>query len=351
MALRLRRIAGAAASFAVFVASAPAEAQPDLRSYSDYPATARLSALNARLMSPLQHAQLQAGLAASHRRLAEQTIDLERERFLVYAPAQRPADGYRLLVFVPPWKGAARLPEGWSQVLDREGVIFVSAAETGNDANVLLRRMPLALIAADNVARAYGVDRGRVYVGGFSGGARVALRLALAYPDVFAGALLNAGSDRLGEADVILPPAELFQRFQETSRVVFVTGGGDTANLRRDAASQASLRAWCVGGVGRYVAPRLQHEVASAAALERGLQLLVGDPPGQAAALETCRRRLADDLASRLRQADEAIAAGEADAAEALLGQIDRAYGGAAGGAVVDREAALRAASPAKRVP
>ena len=66
----------------------------------------------------------------------------------------------------------------------------------------------------------YPIDPKRVYVGGLSGGSRAAEMTALAYPDVFRGALLNAGSDPIGgEAGIYLPPAELFRRFQETKLV------------------------------------------------------------------------------------------------------------------------------------
>lgn len=58
-----------------------------------------------------------------------------------------PPHGFALLVFVPPWQDA-RLPPEWAKVLDRYGAIFVSAARSGNDENVLGRREPLALLAA-----------------------------------------------------------------------------------------------------------------------------------------------------------------------------------------------------------
>jgi len=79
------------------------------------------------------------------------------------------------------------------------------SGKLSNDASTVDRREPLALLAAQNVMAQYPVDPQRVYIGGFSGGSRVALRLALGYPDVFHGALLNAGSDPIGNADVSLP--------------------------------------------------------------------------------------------------------------------------------------------------
>ncbi|HEY2276505.1 MAG TPA: PHB depolymerase family esterase [Steroidobacteraceae bacterium] len=158
-----------------------------------------------RLLSPLAAAEVQRSLASSSERLSEQSIDLETERFVLYVPAHAPADGYALLAFVPPWD-EAQLPHGWAPVLDRYGVIFVSAAHSGNSADVIGRREPLALLAAWNVMQRYRVDPQRVYVGGFSGGSRVALRLGLAYPDLFRGALLNAGSDPLDAGPPSPPP-------------------------------------------------------------------------------------------------------------------------------------------------
>jgi hypothetical protein len=61
-------------------------------------------------------------------------------------PAQAPRQRYSLLVFVPPWD-AATVPPQWISTLDGHEMIFVSAANSGNDANVLDRREPLALLA------------------------------------------------------------------------------------------------------------------------------------------------------------------------------------------------------------
>jgi poly(3-hydroxybutyrate) depolymerase len=77
---------------------------------------------------------------------------------------------------VLPWP-QAEVPHKWISTLDRHGTIYVSAANSGNDADVLDRRDPLAVLAADNIMRRYHVDSRRVYVGGFSGGSRVALHI------------------------------------------------------------------------------------------------------------------------------------------------------------------------------
>ena len=178
--------------------------------------------------------------------LRSQAIDLTAEKFIVRVPRNCPAAGYGVFVFVPPWQDA-RLPAGWGPVLDDAGVIFVAAAKSGNDENIFGRRIPLALLGAHNVIQRYSVDADRVYVGGFSGGARVAMRVALGYPDLFRGAVLNAGSDPVGTSQAVLPPDDLFARFQASSHIVYVTGMDDATNVTRDMGSRGSMNARIAG--------------------------------------------------------------------------------------------------------
>ena len=134
-----------------------------------------------RLLTPLTAAELPKRLARAGKALAEQPVDPGHERFAVHVPPTEPPGGYGLLVFVAPWPEAT-VPSSWVGVLDRFGIIFVSAARSGNDQSVLGRREPLALLAAANVLTRYRIDPDRVYVGGLSGGSRVALRLARRAP-------------------------------------------------------------------------------------------------------------------------------------------------------------------------
>ena len=148
-----------------------------------------------RLLSPATVARLERQLADSGKTLTGQPIDLAAERFTVYVPSTAPAHGYALVVFVPPWQQAG-LPQGLGRGTGPTTVtIFVTAARSGNTENTMARREPLALLAAQNIMADYPVDPERVYIAGFSGGSRIALRLAIGYPDLFRGAILNAGSD------------------------------------------------------------------------------------------------------------------------------------------------------------
>ena len=291
--------------------------------HSSNPETAR------RLLSPLTAARLERELAHSGRAVAAQPANLAAERFIVYLPSQQPARGFALVVFVPPWQDA-RVPSGWEPVLDRHGVIYVSAARCGNDEDVLGRREPLALLAAYNIMKRYPVDPERIYVAGFSGGSRIALRLALGYPDLFRGAILNAGSDPIGDRQIPLPPKDLFLRFQSSTHIVYVTGERDTEHLADDMASIHSLHKWCVANVDEFVLPRLAHEVADAAALDRALGELLKSAQPHPTELAACRSRVEAELEENVQKVQKLLAAGRRAAADKLLLRIDQRFGGLA---------------------
>jgi len=185
-----------------------------------------------------------ADSTSSGKPLRAQRVDLANETFTVYVPPHAPPHGLRT-------------PRICAAVGDRNGAKTIAGGARspqhdlgerselgGNGADVLNRREPLALLAAENIMRSYPLDPERVYIGGFSGGSRMALRIARGYPDVFHGALLNAGSDPIGNAQIPLPPQELLRQFQQSTRVVYVTGAHDNFNLaavRRESTVAAAM--------------------------------------------------------------------------------------------------------------
>ncbi|MGH8291363.1 MAG: hypothetical protein ACREV7_20600 [Steroidobacteraceae bacterium] len=288
-----------------------------------------------RLLSPLAQESVREILARTHKALSPYPLDLAQQRFLVYVPsAAPPPNGYALLVFVPPWEQAS-LPFGWSLQLDHYGVIFVTPARAGNAQAVLSRRVPLALAAEENIVREYPVDRKRIYIGGFSGGSRVALRIALGFPDIFHGALLNAGADPLGVADPwggpdTLPSRDLFLRFQRSSRLIYVTGELDTENLASDASSVQSMREQCVFDVDTHETHDAGHELMSPEAFGQALAQLLNPAPSDPARLEACRSHLRTELDDKLTQARALVSEGRHAGARKLLLAIDQRYGGLA---------------------
>jgi len=305
----------------------------------------RNAEIGRRVLSPLDLERIDAAVARSGKQLSGQPIDLAAERFTLYVPRTPPPGGYGLLVFVPPWDEAI-VPSGWGEALDRSGLIFVTAARSGNDQNIVGRRIPLALAAAANVMRLYAVDPARVYVAGFSGGSRTALRLALGYPDLFHGALLMAGSDPLGQSILPLPPRDLFPRFQEAVPLVYLTGADDAPNLADDAASMRSMQAFCVTDFRAIQAPGLAHAAVPPGALAKALQALAASTPPPAAKLAACREAVERRLTSELDAAEAFVAAARLDDARKRLSQIDRRYGGLAAPRILDLWKRAQAPAP-----
>jgi hypothetical protein len=156
------------------------------------------------------------------------------------------------------------------------------------------------------------------------------MRLALAYPDLFRGALLNAGSDQIGTAQIRLPPADLMRRFQETSRLVYLTGKDDAPRIDMDVHSRSSMQDWCVFDIKTMLIPRTGHDVAGAAAFNQGLGALETHEKPTPDKLAACRRHYEQELDDQLGQVENLQANGKIDAATKLLEAIDERFGGLA---------------------
>lgn len=290
---------------------------------------ARNDELLHRLLSPLNALRVEQRISRGSGTLRAWPLDPLRQRFALYVPpAPPPSSGYALLVFVPPWDDA-RVPPQWIPVLDRTRAILVTAAGSGNDADVLGRREPLALLAAYNVMQRYRVDPARVYVGGFSGGSRIALRLALGYPDLFRGALLDAGSDPIGNAEIPLPSVELFRRFQ-SSRIVFLTGDDDVVRQAQLARATGSLASWCAFGTASITLLHTDHALADAEDLARALGALARPAAPDDAKIEACRARISGAMEADFQHVQTLADRCQRDQALRALEAIDALYGGLA---------------------
>ena len=329
-------------------AATPSDSPTGLQSevvFADYSPLAGSPELVRRLLSPLTVMQMRSQSARAGKPLREQPIDLANEKFTLYVPTRTPARGYALLVFVPPWRGAV-VPPHWIAALDRHDMIFVSASNSGNDADVLDRREPLALLAAHNVRQRYPVDPDRVYIGGFSGGSRVAMRLAVAYPDVFRAALLNAGSDSIGDGQLPLPAADLFRQFQDSTRLVYLTGQDDSVGLGQDVRSRESMQEWCAFDLQTQLILRAGHEAAGPAALDHALDALADHQRPDPQRLAACRARVAAGLAAGLERAKGLLERGKSAEAWSLLKKIDTRYGGLAAPDSLELARQIDSASP-----
>lgn len=145
------------------------------------------------------------------------TIDPDRRvTFHVRVPSGAAPHG--VLVFVSPRDDAAPR-EGWAEVFERRNLVWIAAEDFGNDKRTS-QRVLVALMALKHLQRTLTLDRDRLYIGGMSGGGRVASQALARFPGFFSGALCIVG------ADYVTPESALVQELA-TKRVVFMTGDGD----------------------------------------------------------------------------------------------------------------------------
>jgi predicted esterase len=122
-------------------------------------------------------------------------LDPVREKYLVRVPDSYAANvPYGLVVFIDADEVINDVPDGWASVLDARQLLFVSPENGGNDQDNN-RRMGLAVLGALEMMKHYRIDPSRVYVAGYSGGARMAGMLGFYQPDVFRGTIQNCGAD------------------------------------------------------------------------------------------------------------------------------------------------------------
>ena len=326
-------------------AAPPPEARSEVLTFDQYTPLASNLVMAGRLLTPLTAEQLRDRLATTGQELRDQPIDLAHEQFRVYVPGMKPPAGYGVFVFVPPWQ-ENDMPRGWETAFDKQGVIFVSAARSGNEESPLGRREPLAILAAYNVIQRFPVDRSRVYIAGFSGGSRIALRLALGYPDLFRGAFLDAGSDPIGEPDLPLPPRALFEQFRVSSRLIYVTGTRDAFHMTQQSGSVGSMSRFCVVNVSTQPVAGLGHALAPPSVVAAALGVLSSPVPPPSPRAEQCWTRLTAEVDGALSEAEAKMDRGDPKAARRRLDRIDKRFSGLAAPRSVALAQKLKGALP-----
>jgi hypothetical protein len=84
-----------------------------------------------------------------------------------------------------------RASREYEPLLEKRKLLAVAAYKSGNSRNIF-DRFRLAIDAVVNLQKRFNVDSRRIYVSGFSGGARTASMLAVAYADLFSAPFRSA---------------------------------------------------------------------------------------------------------------------------------------------------------------
>ncbi len=154
--------------------------------------------------------------------ISQQLPDDEPVEWQIYVPESYKVDNPAgVLVFINAIDSGG-IPYQWKGVMDAHNLIWIGANDSGNDFPVA-QRMIKAILAPQVLAQYYALEPERFYVAGFSGGGKVATRVASARPDLFKGGLYIAGSVSW-ENNV---PAQL--DLIKKNRHVFLAGADDFA--------------------------------------------------------------------------------------------------------------------------
>lgn len=116
---------------------------------------------------------------------------------LFVPPNYSPKQTYPLVLFISPGDG----PTGWSnweKVCKQSGLLFASPYGAGNNCPTR-KRVRIVLDVLDDIRRNYKIDSDRTYLGGFSGGGRIACALGFALPEYFGGVVPVCASGDLRE--------------------------------------------------------------------------------------------------------------------------------------------------------
>ena len=214
-------------------------------------------------------------------------FDVTKERFQLIIPkSYRPEESWGLFIWISA-SDAPRIPAQWEAVLASRKLLFVGAFQSGNPRN-LFDRVRLAVDANVGMRRRYRIDERRVYVSGFSGGARVASMVGVAFADLFTGTMpfmgvnfytdLPAGDGKQFGISYI-PDDEVLEIAKKKGRFALVTGEKDFNRINTRAADEHGFRKEGFASVLCLEVPGLGHAMPDAQWLEKGLEFLDHDKP------------------------------------------------------------------------
>ena len=183
----------------------------------------------------------------------------------VYLPNNNSTVKPGVMVYISP-RETGQIDSRWRSVMDQQNMIYIAANDSGNRIPVN-HRMVLAVMAIKALAQQHSFATDHIIVAGFSGGGRVASKLASQYPEVFTGALYICGVD-YWKKDQTPKVDRLLQ-----NKFVFLTGSQD---FNHDETKRIYRRYIKAGAQQSklMVIPGMSHEHPDTAALTEALQFL-----------------------------------------------------------------------------
>jgi poly(3-hydroxybutyrate) depolymerase len=208
--------------------------------------------------------------------------------YQLYVPADY--DGtkpFGLMVWISPSNSGKVPREDYLKVFDDRHLIYVAPDKAGNEVDAIWRHW-MALEAVRNARERFpNIDSNRIYVGGVSGGGRIASHVAIVNPDTFTGGFYIVGCDFYRDTPVPSESQNAGKYFRgfwrksspkliaqaKNSRFVLLTGetDGNNANTRSvyTGYKQAGFK-----HVQFFDVPGMGHQAPDAEWFEKGIAFL-----------------------------------------------------------------------------
>lgn len=209
-------------------------------------------------------------------------FDITTEKFQLIVPKNyKPTEPWGLFIWISAGDDA-RIPADWEAVLAERKLLFLGALQAGNKRDIF-DRVRLAVDASAGMRKRCRVDERRVYVSGFSGGARVASMVGVCYADLFTGTMpfmgVNfytdvVGSDGKNYGVSYLPDDEVLEIAKKKGRFVLVTAEKDFNRPNTLAAAEQGFRKEGFPAVLTLEVPGIGHALPASTWLAKGLDFL-----------------------------------------------------------------------------
>lgn len=197
-----------------------------------------------------------------------ENYDSTKQRFELYVPAGAGSRAAApLILFISPGQKATGLSQ-FRTLCDREGVVFASPHRVGNQTPGP-RRIRIVMDTLDEVRRRIKIDPDRTYIGGFSGGGRIAMSIAMALPEYFGGVIPVCAGGQLRTEPW------LRERVISRLRIALLTGENDFNRGEIERMTQTLFSG--IGVTSRvWTAERIGHAIPSGTTLDEAFAWLEG---------------------------------------------------------------------------
>lgn len=217
------------------------------------------SAQDARVVSVTEETRLDWVFAMANQSPAEppaewlQGYESKSQKYTLFVPPRySKRKSWPLVIFVSPGNGAAGVAQ-WKTACAKLGILMASPHNAGNG-TPQPRRVRIIADVLDDVRRNYNVDTDRTYIGGHSGGGRIACAMAFALPEYFGGVIpVCAGGELRQESWLRQRVIDRLSVAQLTGENDFNRGEVERMHQTRHTGVGVRCRTWVVDGLGHSI--------------------------------------------------------------------------------------------------